>query len=367
MRTYPLKQLNLDEAIQEQFRLVDIIQSVFSGEELLTSGDYGVVPGLGRPRTTAKVEEVLARYFGTEDAVLVRGAGTGAIRLAVWAMLKPGSTLLVHDAPIYSTTRPLVESMGLKIIRVDMNDLSQVKEACGLNPNGVLIQRSRQLATDSYDEGEVIQAIRSVLPEAAILTDENYAVMKVHKLGAAMGASASAFSMFKLLGPEGIGCVVGESRIVKRIREFNYSGGSQVQGPEAMEALRSLVYVPVSQAIQARVVDEIADRLNRGEIPKVRQAHVANAQSRVVLVEFQEDIADIVLHAAKALGAAPYPVGSESRYEIGAMFYRVSGTFMESFPDLKNRMIRINPMRASADTVIRILGQALQQVTFNKR
>ncbi|QUL99382.1 MAG: aminotransferase class V-fold PLP-dependent enzyme [Candidatus Fermentithermobacillus carboniphilus] len=361
MKSYPLKQLTLDEAIQVQFRLVDIIQSVFSGDELLSLGDLGIVPGLGRPKTTAKVEEVLARFFGTESAVLVRGAGSGALRLAIWAMLRPGAKLLIHQAPIYSTTKTLIESMGINVLPVDMNDLADVRRGCALRPDAVLIQRSRQVLTDRYDVCEVIEAIRSILPDVPIVTDENYAVMKVHLVGAAMGADASAFSMFKLLGPEGIGCVVGRSSVIQRVRGYNYSGGSQVQGHEAMEALRSLVYVPVAQAIQARVVDEIAARLNEGEVPGVISACVANAQSRVVLVEFEEPIAANVLQAARDLGAVPYPVGAESRYEIGAMFYRVSGSFLQASPEMKDRVIRINPMRAGPDTVIRILRKALER------
>ena len=362
MESYPLEQMTLDEAIDAQFRLVDIIQSVFTGDELLNTGDLGVVPEFGRPRATARVEEVLARFFGTESAALVRGAGTGALRLALWAMLKPGARLLIHRAPIYGTTRFILESMGIQEVAVDMNDLSDVKRGLTLGPDGVLIQRSRQLLRDRYDALEVIAAIRSVLPGIPILTDENYAVMKVRFLGAAAGADASAFSMFKLLGPEGVGCVAGRSEIIQRIRRYNYSGGSQVQGHEAMEALRSLVYVPVAQAIQARVVDEIAARLNAGEIPGIAGACVASAQSRVVLVEFEEPIAQEVLRASRSLGAVPYPVGAESKYEIGAMFYRVSGSFLEAFPEMRDRVIRINPMRAGPDTVIGILRRALEQV-----
>ena len=56
------------------------------------------------------------------------------------------------------------------------------------------------------------------------------------------GADLSCFSSFKLLGSEGIGVVIGQSELIARIRTFQYSGGSQVQGHEAMDVLRGLVY-----------------------------------------------------------------------------------------------------------------------------
>ncbi len=89
---------------------------------------------------------------------------------------------------------------------------------------------------------------------------------------------------------------------------------------------------------------------------------MANAQSKVLLVEFHEEIAKAVLREAQKLGAAPNPVGAESKYEVVPMFYRVSGTFLAADPTLENRMIRINPMRAGADTVLRILQEAIERV-----
>lgn len=360
MITYPIKQISLEEAINLQFKLVDIIQSVFRGHELLEAGDYGVSLEFGRPKTTVKVEKVLAKFFDAEDCALVRGAGTGAMRLVFNSLLKPLNTLLVHDAPVYPTTQDLIDMMGLKLLKINMNDLHSFKILKNTKVDAVLIQHSRQKPDDNYDFEEVIKVIKSIT-NVPIITDENYVVMKAPYIGVQLGADVSVFSMFKLLGPEGIGCVVGKKYIIDEIRKITYSGGSQVQGPEAMEALRALVYTPVSLAIQAMQVEEIVKRLNTGEIKGVKKAYVANAQSRVVLVEFEEPIAEKVLKYAEEMGAVPYPVGSESRYEIGAMFYRVSGTFIKDNPEIKNYVIRINPMRAGADTVIRILKEAVKK------
>lgn len=361
LETHPLPAMSLDEAAALQWRLVDLIHRHFEGHETLQAGDRGVVPGLGRPKTTAAVERVLADLFGAEDAALVRGAGTGAIRSALAAMVRPGGRVLVHRAPIYPTTRATFGAMGLQPVEADFHWAEEL-EAAVPGVDAALVQYSRQRLTDSYDLGEVVSALRRKRPDLPVLTDDNYAVMKVPRIGVQQGATASAFSLFKLLGPEGVGCVVGSGDVVRHIRAQAYSGGTQVQGTEAMEALRGLAYAPVALALQAQVVEEVVQRLNAGEVPGVVQAAVASAQSRVVLARLAEPVAARVLEEAPRFGAAPYPVGAESRYEVAAMFYRVSATYLADAPEMAPYLIRINPMRAGAETVLRVLRQALSVV-----
>lgn len=362
MRTYPLPAMNLAEAMEMQFALVDAITRHFSGADFLSAGDRGLVPGPGRPRSTAAVEAALADFFGQEDAALLRGAGTGAIRSALAAAFAPGDRIFIHAAPPYPTTKASFEAMGLRTEEADFNNIPAAASAYrSRSPDGALVQLARQKPDDSYDYAVLIPALKEALPEKPIITDDNYAVMKVKQIGCQSGADLSCFSLFKLLGPEGLGCVTGRGRYMKKIRSSHYSGGVQVQGPEAMEALRALVYAPVALAIQARVCDEVCQRLCAGELPGVSGAFVVNAQSRVVIVELAEAAAADVLKRAEGFGAAPYPVGSESRYETAPLFYRVSGTFIKSDPALASRMIRINPMRAGADTVLHILRRSLRE------
>jgi cystathionine beta-lyase family protein involved in aluminum resistance len=360
MQTFPLPALTLDEAMKKQFALVKTISRHFSGGEFLGGGDLGLAPGLGRPRSTAKVEAVFAEFFGQEDATLVRGAGTGSIREALQAAFPPSSLVFIHDAPPYPTTRLSFEAMGLKTVSADFNRGDEVGRAYKTSEaSGALVQLARQKPDDSYDYEDIITRLKNALPDKPLITDDNYAVMKVKRIGCEAGADLSCFSLFKLLGPEGIGCVCGKKVYVEKIRGGHYSGGVQVQGHEALEALRSLVYAPVALAIQAGVCDEVAGRLCSGELSGVKNAFVVNAQSRVVIVELKEPRAQEILKKAEALGAAPYPVGSESRYEITPLFYRVSGTFLKSDPSLASWMLRINPMRGGADTVLDILRKAL--------
>lgn len=360
MKTYPIETINMEKAKELQFKLVDTIHRHFKGDEFLQSGDFGVVPSLGKPVYTEKVEKVLADFFCTESCKLVRGAGTGAIRNVINAKLNPNDKILIHDAPIYPTSKIIMDSMGLEKLIVDFNDLDNMDEKRIQDSNFCLLQHSRQNIHDSYDLKEVIEKLKSINPDLYILIDDNYVVMKTEKIGVQLGGDISAFSLFKLLGPEGIGCIVGDSETIKSINKLNYSGGSQVQGYEAMDALRSLVYAPVMLAIQKEVGDEVVKRINQGEIKGVKSAFVANAQSRVILVEFEKPIAKKVLENANKLGAAPYPIGSESRYEITSMFYRVSGTFLIGNPKLEDYMIRINPMRAGAETIMRVLKEAIE-------
>lgn len=361
MRTYPIATIDLEQAKEFQFRLVDLIMREFRGDEFLQAGDYGVVPGKGKPVYTEKVERVLAEFFHAEACALVRGAGTGALRSVFNAKAGPGQKILVHTAPIYPTTRVIIESMGLATVAVDFNEPQTWDKNVIQAVDFCLVQHTRQIPSDRYHLGETIELLKEINPSLFILVDDNYAVMKAEKIGVEAGGSASAFSLFKLLGPEGIGCVLADQSTIDKLNELNYSGGSQVQGHEALEALRSLVYAPVMLALQKEAADEVVARLNAGEVKGIRSAFIANAQSRVILVEFEQPIAKKVLEQTNLLGGAPYPVGAESRYEVAAMFYRVSGTFLAQDPKLADYMIRINPMRAGADTVLRVLQEAVDK------
>jgi hypothetical protein len=362
MKTYPLKSLSVDDARKMQFRLVDAATRHFCGSGTLSNGTLGVCEGIGRPETTEKVERVLADFFGVEAVALVRGAGSGAIRSAVWSVARGGDGVLVHDAPVYSTTESLFGAMGLRVLRCDFNSPSALAKAAEEGGfSFALVQHTRQKMEDSYSLAEVLSVLKRCSPRTPVVTDDNYAALKVPAVGAQLGADLSAFSTFKLLGPEGTGCVAGKAGPIERIHKANCSGGGQVQGHEAMEILRGMIYAPVALAIQAEVNEELILRLKSGEIPGIADAVLANAQSRVLLIEFERPIARGVLEACDRHGAAPRPVGAESKYEFAPMFYRVSGTFLKSDPSLAERVIRVNPMRSGAETVLRILRAATER------
>lgn len=356
-----LDRISIEQAVELQFRLVDQVHRNFPDGSFLSCGDLGMCAD-GRPRYTAMAERALAGFFGTEDCVLVRGAGTGAIRLSLEETTAPRQKLLIHDAPVYPTTEDTIRHMGLETVRADYNDPRSIESAVlAARPQTVLIQHARQLASDSYSLREVIAIVRK-LADCVIVVDDNYAIFKDPINGTDAGADLSAFSLFKLQGPPGIGCVIGKEKYISAIRRRSRSGGTQVQGSEAMEALRGLVVAPVQLAIQGDETEKIC-RAVRSIIEagddRIRDVFIANMQSRVVMVELSKPIATQVIKYAATLGASSFPVGAESRYEIPALFYRASRTFIDANPGTADCFVRINPMRAGSETVLRILKESL--------
>lgn len=364
MKTYPLESISLDKAIEKQYKLVDCITKEFKRGESLQAGDYGINPLRNQPITTGRVENILANFFGVEDSIFVRGSGTGAIREALASVLNAGEKILVHTSEVYSTTKTTFDMFAYEPVEADFNDIDNVKNTLleHTDIKACIIQYTRQELHDSYDMGQIIRVIKNIDSDIKIITDDNYAVMKVDKTGAEHGADLSCFSLFKLLGPEGIGLVIGKKELTDKIREFHYSGGSQVQGPEAMESLRSLIYAPVQLALQAKQVEDICMELNEGDIEEIEKSIVANAQSKVVLVKFKSPIAKDVLKFSGEFGAIEYPVGSESRYEIVPMFYRLSGTMRRKDQEYEDYWIRINPMKSGKETVVEILKKTIEKV-----
>jgi hypothetical protein len=189
--------------------------------------------------------------------------------------------------------------------------------------------------------------------------------LKTRQNGASVGAALSAFSLFKLLGPEGIGCLLGSKELIEKVRARNVSGGSQVQSHEAMAVLRAIVNAPLAFAVQAEETQKVKDHFDLlKQDPKwqIANVYIVNMQSRVILVEFSKPIAQKVLEKAKARGASSKPVGAESTYELPALFYKASRTFLESNEKGMDYFIRINPMRSGAETVIRILTESIGEM-----
>lgn len=359
-KTTPLPSLDTAGAFKLQQRIVAAICEELPGTDLFTA-DVGVNPGVGRPHTTAAVERVLAKAFRGEAACLVQGAGTGAIRSALSAgpWRNGVRTILAHAAPDYSTTATTFNDGLVNVIRVDFNNPAEVTAVLSSDdcPDWVYVQHTRQRLADSFDPISLIETATRF--GKRVIVDENYAAVRTPQLGCEVGAAASAFSLFKLHGPEGIGVIIGDKDIIDAAHIANYSGGGQVQGPQAIAALQALVDAPLNWARQSREVFRLARLLNAGAVPGITKAVVANVQDLCVVALLDQPNADSVRAAAAKFGAAPYPVGSNSRYEIAPMVYRLSSSTLDAQPELRDWTLRINPMRASADLVVEILHQAI--------
>ncbi|WP_282140852.1 aminotransferase class V-fold PLP-dependent enzyme [Cytobacillus oceanisediminis] len=356
-----LPSLSIQEAQEKQFKLVDRMSRYFKGRQFLSMGDLGVSPAYKRPEQTYLVERVLADFFEAEDCALVRGAGTGAIRNILSMLLSPGDEMFIHTAPVYTTTKETLRILGIKTAQADYNHLEEVRMTIrsNQNPKVFYIQHARQQPTDHYQLAEVIKAVKEERPDLPIVVDDNYCALKTKGIGVELGADYSTFSGFKLLGPEGIAVIAGKKEAIERVHHYNYSGGGQVQGYEAMELLRMMTFAPVSLAIQNEQVEELCRRLNEGAVNGIRAAYMTNAQSKNVIVELEDPIAQRVISISDEHGAATHPVGAESKYEIIPMIYRVSGSFLEAQPELKEYGLRINPMKSGAGTIIGILEKVI--------
>lgn len=378
-RTVVREQMSLEQAMEAQFRLVDCAQRVMGSDEMF-SEDLGQVRELttvrfgggGRPRRTANVERVIADFFEAEDAVLVQGAGTGAIRAMLNAALPAGARVVLHSAEPYKTTLPAMRHMGLQMDAADFNDpdalRAQLRQS---SPAGVYFQHVPQVLGDAHDIGDTLALVREQCgSDTRILVDDNYAVMRSERIGVQMGADASAFSFFKLLAPDQVGCVVGDAAVIAEIRRDLSSAGCQVQGPQAMAALRMLVYAPVALAIQNRTVVETAERINAavdaGELAPVCRAVAAQPGIRCVVLVCELPVAEALVKSAWRNGSPSQSVGEEAQYEFLPLFTYLTSTFLRSTAGLERYAIRINPMRSGPDTIMRILRAAVQDDVFHR-
>jgi hypothetical protein len=255
--------------------------------------------------------------------------------------------------------------MGLDLHQVDFDDTEALREALRrVQPAGVYVQHVPQALGDAHAIDAVIELVRAECGAATrVLVDDNYAAMRSRRIGVQLGADASALSFFKLLAPDQIGAVVGSGEIVASIRRDLSSAGCQVQGPQAMAALRMLVHAPVALAIQNRTVIETAERINAlvaaGELPLIRRAIPAQPGIRCVVLVFDDPIAEDFLRSAWRNGSPSQSIGEEAQYEFLPLFTYLTSTFLKSTAGLERHAVRINPMRSGPDTILRILRAAL--------
>jgi hypothetical protein len=334
----------------------------------LAGGEVGIGGEAGRPRATIACEEALVDVFGGAEAILVRGGGTGALRLALFATVPSGGRLLVHEPETYLTTRLTLEAMGVELVLCDFNRVESIEAALEAGClDAVLIQHMRPRLEDSYLLADVVAAVRGASPSVPIVVDDNYAPLKAPRLGVAVGADISAFSLFKHGGPEGIGCVLGRTGTAARILPFMNSGGSIVQGPEAIAVVEALGRAALPTARQTIVNREIGRRLAAGEVAGVRRAVACHCPETIVLVEFDEPIAEGVRRAAGNLGAATRPVGMESYHEVVPAFIRPSKSLISDQPGIEEQVVRINAMRAGPDLVVDLLRRAVETASTGRQ
>ena len=187
------------------------------------------------------LDKVYAQIFCT-DAALVRIGfvnGTHALSAALFAMLKPGDTLLSATGLPYDTLRNAIgiegdchgslKFYGINYAQVDLKadgspDIGAIKKAAAdKSVTAVLIQRSRgygnRPAFSAEQIGEIARAVKEVDPSINVMVDNCYGEFTGEHEPTEYGVDLMAGSLIKNpgggLAPTG-GYVVGKADLVER-------------------------------------------------------------------------------------------------------------------------------------------------------
>jgi len=190
-----------------------------------------------------KLEEVYAKVFGAEDA-LVRPqlmSGTHALYITLSALLKHGDTLLYISGEPYDTLRSVIGTAGdsrnslikngVRYEEIELTDndfdIEKIKERVSKGDIKVAaIQRSRgysqrkSLTMDKIEQA--IKAVKEACPDTIIMVDNCYGEFTEDKEPTDVGADVFVGSMMKNLGAGYAlsgGYCVGRALIIEDIAE----------------------------------------------------------------------------------------------------------------------------------------------------
>ena len=213
-------------------------------ECMVSTADFIEVTGYGFTDSGRdKLEQIYAKVFGAEDA-LVRPqlmSGTHALAVTLGGLLKPGDTLVYVSGTPYDTLQTVIGisgnsrnslmAYGVKYEEIDLKDggfdIEAIKERLSKSFVKVAaIQRSRgyaqrkSLTIDQHEE--VIKAIKEVSPETIIMVDNCYGEFTEDREPTDVGADVFVGSMMKNLGAgfavSGAYCV-GKKDVIEDIAE----------------------------------------------------------------------------------------------------------------------------------------------------
>ena len=187
------------------------------------------------------LDKIYARVFGAESALVRIGFvnGTHAIATALFAVCKPGETLLSVTGAPYDTLQCTIgisgdgdgslKFYGVEYAQVDLlqngePDFESIKKAAAnTNVGAVMIQRSRgygnRRAFGIDDIERIIKAVREVNQKANILVDNCYGEFTEDREPTDVGADLIAGSLIKNpgggLAPTG-GYIAGRTELIER-------------------------------------------------------------------------------------------------------------------------------------------------------
>ena len=263
-----------------------------------------------------KVEEIYARVFHTEDA-LVRPQivnGTHALSLTIQGIVRPGDEILSITSAPYDTLQGVIgireevgclKEFGVTYKQVDFLedgniDIEGAKAAINERTKLVMIQRSKGYAwrksLSIKDIKEAIEAVKSVRDDLIVMVDNCYGEFLETKEPTDVGADVIAGSLIKNPGG-GLalagGYIVGKKELVELI---SYRLTSPGIGKECglmfgttRNILQGLFQAPyvVSQAVMgaifcARLYEKLGYKVNpkyddeRSDIIQIVQLHGAD-------------------------------------------------------------------------------------------
>ena len=233
--------------IKEQFEKIDRVAEINTFKVMSAFQDNKVsdacfagTSGYGYDDLGREVlDKVYAQVFKTEAALVRIGFvnGTHALTTALFAMLKPGDTLLSVTGLPYDTLRNAIgiegnchgslKFYGINYAQVDLKDGNPDIEAIKLavadsSVAAVLIQRSRgyedRRALSPDEIGEICSVVKSVNPDIKVMVDNCYGEFTAEHEPTEYGVDIMAGSLIKNpgggLAPTG-GYIVGKAELVE--------------------------------------------------------------------------------------------------------------------------------------------------------
>lgn len=281
---------NSDKDLEEVFKTVDKIED-YNSEKVLNAfienniceTDFNSATGYGyNDIGRDKIEKVYASVFKAE-ASLVRSqfiSGTHAIATCLFALLRPGDTMLSISGRPYDTLDSVIgfndNKSSLKAFNVEYKEINLIdndfdyekikdvlsKEKIKL----VAIQRSKGYSTrESLDIDKiekVVKVIRSVNKDAIIMVDNCYCELVSTKEPTEVGVDVCVGSLIKNLGgaiASNGGYIVGREDLIELCAErLNVPGQGAEVGPsmgQNKNILEGLYFAPmvVSGALKTAI------------------------------------------------------------------------------------------------------------------
>ena len=254
---------NCNKDLEDSFRRIDDIEE-FNSKKVLDAfiengvceTDFNSATGYGyNDIGRDKIERVYASIFKAEDA-LVRCqfiSGTHAISTCLFALLRPGDTMLSISGKPYDTLDSVIgfnnNSSSLKSYNVDYKeidlidndfDYDGIREILGNNKIKLIeIQRSKGYSTResiSIDKIEkVVKVIRNIDKDVIIMVDNCYCEMVSTKEPTQVGVDVCVGSLIKNLGgaiTSNGGYIVGRKDLINLCAErLNVPGQGAEVGP----------------------------------------------------------------------------------------------------------------------------------------